>query len=49
MQSQQQYANQVEDNYVNEELFMTDHDMNKQENANAHLIFSNILCTSNRC
>ncbi|CAB3979301.1 Transposon Ty3-G Gag-Pol poly [Paramuricea clavata] len=39
---QQQYANQVEveDNYVNEELFMTDHDMNKQENARkffAHL------------
>ncbi len=35
-QQQQQYANQVEmeDNYANEELFMTDQDMNKQENAN---------------
>ena len=39
---QQQYANQVEveDNHVNEELFMTDHDMNKQENANGRKFFA---------
>jgi hypothetical protein len=41
---QQQYANQVEveDNYVNEELFMTDHDMNKQENANGRKFFAHL-------
>ena len=42
---QQQYANQVEveDNYVNEELFMTDHDMNKQENANGRKFFAHLI------
>ncbi|CAB4002062.1 Hypothetical predicted protein [Paramuricea clavata] len=39
---QQQYANQVEDNYVNEELSMTDHDMNKQDNANGRKFFAHL-------
>jgi hypothetical protein len=41
---QQQYANQVEveNNYVNQEFFMTDHDMNKQENANGRKFFAHL-------
>ena len=49
-QQQQQYAYQVdvEDNYVNEELFMTDHNMNKQENANGRKFFAHLTVRTNR-